>query len=176
MRLPRWYCTQSSPSRCPFCLRRLRLSFPRENRQEYLERTLHPGRIVYLFCDFTAPPKNKYLLLAHVGSPPLLFIINSSIPAFVREKHWLSSCQVKLAATDYECLSHDSHLDCSEVITAFDGQAMRNQLLADVRRLKESISADTKRQVLRAVTGAYTISGVHKSMVLNSLQRPYPSE
>jgi hypothetical protein len=53
--------------------------FPQDDKEEYVNRNLKPGQILYLFSKFTNPPKEKYLVLACPGSTPLLFVINSRI-------------------------------------------------------------------------------------------------
>jgi hypothetical protein len=34
---------------------------PHKEKGQYIETHLKPGQILYLFCDFTTPPKEKYL-------------------------------------------------------------------------------------------------------------------
>ncbi len=58
--------------------------FPPEQKQGYIDRHLVAGQVLYLFCHFTEPPKEKYLVLVCAGTEPLLFVVNSSVPPFVR--------------------------------------------------------------------------------------------
>jgi hypothetical protein len=41
--------------------------FPEHEKQAHLDRQLTAGRVLYLFCEFTDPPKEKYLVLVHSG-------------------------------------------------------------------------------------------------------------
>jgi len=59
---------------------------PHKEKGQYIEAHLKPGQILYLFCDFTTPPKEKYLVLACPGENPLLFIINSEIHPFIASR------------------------------------------------------------------------------------------
>lgn len=92
--------------------------FPQKEKEQYIDEHLQPGQILYLFCDFTTPPKEKYLVLACPGQNPLLFMINSEIHPFITARPELSKCQIKLDASEYE-LDHDSYINCSKVIDEF---------------------------------------------------------
>jgi len=90
--------------------------FPEHERQKYIGRHLEPGQVLFLFCKFTNPQKEKYLVVACTGKRPLLFVINSRIHPFIEKQPVLLKCQVKLSASDYDFLDHDSFVDCSKVI------------------------------------------------------------
>lgn len=55
--------------------------FPPELRDDAIDRALQPGSVLYLFCEFTTPPKHKYLVLLHRDQRPLFFAINSRVNA-----------------------------------------------------------------------------------------------
>ena len=57
-------------------IRDSRRSFPtRQAKLKTIKEKLQPGRVVYLFCEFTIPkPKDKYLLLGVVLILPLFFV------------------------------------------------------------------------------------------------------
>lgn len=82
--------------------------FPEEDKEKYVDRGLKPGQVLYLFCGFTQPPKDKYLLLLCCTDPPMVFVINSQIPRFVKARPELLSSQVQLSPADYPFLDHDS--------------------------------------------------------------------
>lgn len=81
--------------------------FPEAEKLQFIHEHLKPGQIVYLFCDFTTPPKEKYLVLACTQGNPLLFLINSEIHPYIEARPRLKECQVKICASDYQ-LDHDS--------------------------------------------------------------------
>ena len=109
--------------------------FPKREKQKYIDRQLKPGQVLYLFCEFvTKSHQDKYLVLAYTGTRPLLFIINSKIPPFAERRPDLHKCQVKLSASDYSFLDHDSFVDCAKVIDHFDESEIRRQVIEDVGR------------------------------------------
>ncbi len=146
--------------------------FPNGDRQAYVDRHLLPGQVLYLHCEFTTPPKGKYLVLvaASVKPRPLLFIINSAVHPFVQSRPPLLACQVQMNAADYGFLDHDSYIDCSKVITDFDLAEIRRQLLDDVGRIRGELSAGDRARIVRVVRDATTLSPLHKRIVLESLQ------
>ena len=150
--------------------------FPECHRQEFTERNLTPGRILYLWCEFTTPPKDKYLVLACRGAPPLLFLISSRIHPFIASRPDLLNCQVELRASEYDFLSHDSFVDCSKVVYSFDEQAIKNQLLSDLRKIKGEINQTTKNEIVKAVRNSRTISLYRKQLIIDSLQESHTRE
>ena len=144
--------------------------FPERARREYVERHLNPGEVLYLFCPFTTPPKNKYLVLACATPRPLLFMINTSIHRFIASRPALRRCQVALSATEYGFMEHDSFIDCAEVIDYFDRAAITGQILAHVARLRGELAPSTKGRIIQAVRDARTISARHKKLITGALK------
>jgi len=146
--------------------------FPEGERQEHVSRSRTSGRVLYLFCGFTSPPKEKYVVVVGFDAQqrPLLFIINSDIHPFIRRHPDLLNCQVRLSASDYGFLDHDSFADCSEVIDDFDYQTINEQLILDTGRIKGELSEDTKKEIARVVQAARTIISEHKGLILKSLE------
>lgn len=146
--------------------------FPDREKQSYVDRRLTPGRVLYLFCRFTDPPKDKYLLLLSSGVTPrsLLFLINSRIHPYIQRHPDLLNCQVLLGASDYSFLSHDSFIDCSRVIDHFDCSAIRDQLVNDIGRIKGELHRDTRREIIQVVQVARTVSPHHKRLIVQSLK------
>jgi len=145
--------------------------FSAAEKQEHIDTELRSGRILYLYCQFTDPPKDKFLLLACRSDPPLLFMINSEIRGFIRRRPDLLSSQVRLKASVYNFLSHDSFMDCSEVINRFGEEAIINQILSDVGRIKGKISRAMKREVVAVVKKARTITPADKELIIQALKQ-----
>lgn len=143
--------------------------FPQQARQEYADRYLKPGQVLYLYSSFTNPPKEKYLVLAHPGTRPLLFVINSRIGRFIANRPDLLKCQVKLKVSDYDFLDHDSFVNCGEVIEHFTESEIKNQIVADVYRVKGELTLATKQDIIRVVKSAKTIPNQQKRLIINSL-------
>lgn len=145
-------------------------SFPEAAKSKYLDQKLRPGTVLYLHCEFTLPqPKDKFVLLASLGTPPLLFVVNSAINQYIQSRPHLLSCQVVLQASEYSFLSQDSYLNCSEVITGVPEESIRGQLMSDTGRLKGDLSQATKQRIVEVVCRARTISPRHKKRILRAL-------
>jgi len=138
--------------------------FPEGGKAEHVTRQLVPGQVLYLFCQFTHPPKEKYLVLVSVEPGPLLFVVNSRVSPFIADRPDLSKCQVMLAASDYAFLDHDSFIDCSRAISLPEDE-ITSQLIADLGRMRGTLSPTTRQQITRVVQAAQTISPAHKRAI-----------
>ena len=138
-------------------------------RRAYVEQSLTPGRILFLDCSFTNPPKPKYLVLASYDEPPLLLVINSHIHGFIANQPELLVCQVLLSAADYPCLDHDSYVNCAEVFDCVSGHEISGPVMSDLNRIKDELTGADKRAVAAAVIGAVTVSEGHKETVQKGL-------
>lgn len=145
--------------------------FPAEQRREYVDRHLVPGQVVYLHCDFTEPPKEKYLVLVCAGAEPLFFVVNSSVHPYLSSRPELRRCQVRLNASGHPFLAHDSFINCAEVIRMSDQPSMVEQLANDIGRIKGTLDEATAKQVVVAVRRATTISPAEKRAIESALGR-----
>ena len=68
--------------------------FPESWRRAAARRQIAAGNVLYLFCHFTTPEKDKFVVVASDGAVPLLLVINSDIRPFVQKKPHLLACQV----------------------------------------------------------------------------------
>lgn len=148
---------------------KLRDHFPRRMSREYAGRCLTSGQVLYLYSDFTNPPKEKYLILAHQGMRPLLFVINSRIGPYIASRPDLLECQIQLNASDYGFLDHDSFASCGEVIDCFTESEIKNQIVADFCRIKGELTSTTKQEIICVVQNARTINTRHKRLIVASL-------
>ena len=144
-------------------------SFPEHDRYEYAKRHFLPGQILYLWCDFTNPPKDKFLLLVCTEERPLLFIINSRINEYLEKRPELFACQITLEAREYDFLSHDSFLDCSNVVDVMDRDDIIGQIASNPIKAKGKLNSATREEVIKVVEKALTISPYHKKLILRSL-------
>jgi len=135
---------------------------PREKRRLILDKQLKSGQILHLYCSFTNPPKNKFLLLLGSNSPNFsFFVINSAINNFILHNNHLLECQVLIDKRNHPFLDHDSYLDCSKIYQiAID--SVKDQLVADSNPIKMSIRADIKRSILDAVRKSKTLTPKEK--------------
>ncbi len=146
--------------------------FPPDAQRDYAARQLVPGQVLYLDCDFTTPPKVKYLVLvaATEEDGPLLFFVNSRINPYIERRPALLGCQVRLSNARYGFLEHDCYIDCSRVVDEFSYEEIRAQIAADASRVKGELDSYTKALVAQAVAGAVTISARQKRVLLEGLR------
>ena len=144
--------------------------FPKEEKERYIKRHLQSGQIVYLFCNFTTPPKEKYLVLAGAGNEPLLFIINSEIHPFIDNNPELRMQQLNVKKSDYDFFDHDSFVNCSKVIESFSKSEIERQLDADVGKIKGKLNRKDIKKIIRIVQNSRTISKHNKNRIINSLK------
>src|SRR4051794_34241039 len=88
--------------------------FSTEQRLELIRRQFLPGQVFYLFCEFTWPPKEKFVVLACVNPRPLVLLINTNKSELAQSDPDLDGTQVCIKPSDYGCLTHDSYIDCLE--------------------------------------------------------------
>ena len=140
-----------------------------DDRRDYALSALAPGHVLYLHVEFTRPPKDKYLVILCRGSRPLLFLINSRIPALSQTTAELRACQVRLTPTQNDFLDHESYLDCSDLIDGMRESDIVAQLIADPSRVCGKLTDETKRQLISIVRRARTLSKFHKDKILAAL-------
>jgi len=143
--------------------------FPAEDKKRLFREQWQPGNIFHLFCDFTKPPKNKYLLLICVDPEPLFFIINSEINEYVRKNKHLLNCQVSLPQAEHDFLIRDSYIDCQGIIKNFNFEMVEKQIMQEMHKIKGSLSLGTKAQVIETVQFAKTLSAEEKSLILQAM-------
>jgi hypothetical protein len=144
--------------------------FPSDVKLKTIKEKLQPGRVVYLFCEFTVPkPKDKYLLLGCIDPLPLFFVINSEVSDFIKERAHLLRCQARLDVASHDFLDHDSFIACHEAKSEFSVDDINKQLLSDMDRIKGMISNDVRDQVLAAVKACTVLPNREKVWILKAL-------
>jgi hypothetical protein len=111
------------------------------------------------YCHQVRPtPKPKFVAIVCADNKFMGFFINSGIGKYVRKKPKLMACQVFIKKADYHFLSHDSYIDCSDLIE------FENYDLTDQR---DSISTTTKQEIQQAVIDAKTIPPYYKRLIVS---------
>ena len=149
---------------------RLSNYLPASDRKAYVQKHLTCGRVLYLFCRFTTPPKLKYLALVcrPVDGPCLIFTVNSEIGSWAADRAWIRSCQVRMCSSDYGFLAHDSYINCAEVHRLRQDE-IETQLMADTAKIKGELMPQTRAAVVEAVAKATTVSKRHRDAIMASL-------
>ena len=144
-------------------------SFSEADKAEYVERSLRPGSVIKLFCDFTTPPKEKRLVILSIQSELMVFVINSNIPRFYENKTHLKSQQIKLENQKEIFLDHDSWLDCSEVFKEFSLEDVKEILLNDTSRILGKLSKDVISQIMDVVSESETLEQRYINTIISDI-------
>lgn len=145
-------------------------TLPPEDRRKYVHARLTPGRVLFLHCDFTTPPKDKFLVLVAVEPEPLFFAINSTVNEFIRRRDYLMQCQVEIGHEDHSFLRHHSFVNCTEA-HKIALREVYEQLERDIRRLKDVVSPRVHEQIVAAVKFAKTLIAKQKTEILSALDQ-----
>ena len=148
------------------------------SRQEESQRTLlkakiKPGCVLHVFCDFTTPPKNKFLVIIHADYDDdllLAFLINSEIHPLIQKQPAMAICQIKLERSTYpEFLRHDSFLNCADVKDELDVDTVLDHLLENPNDFRDFLNESEILKICEVVKNAETITGYDKELILGSL-------
>ena len=142
---------------------------PERMRNDSASRQLVPGRILRLVMPFAQGDRNKYVVVAHGGTEPLLFIINSEINPYILKRRSLRDCQVCLKATAYDFLRHDSYVDCSQPWDGLGLSDIVRQLSEDTRRVVGDLDSTSMGAIVGVVHAARTLSKRQKQLIIDAL-------
>jgi hypothetical protein len=111
-------------------------------------------------CSHVRPfPKNKFTAIVCKDKKCMGFLINSIVRPFILKRPDLLRCQVKIKASDYKFLDHDSYIDCVELYPFED---------TDLIDKKDTINMITKAEIKRAVKGSDTIVTRYQKLILSN--------
>lgn len=130
---------------------------------------LTPGNVLFLFCDFTTPAKQKFLILAAINPGLLFLMINSEINTFKQSKQELLDAQVKIDQASHPFLDHDSYADCSKVIRHFNGEEVIRQFGSRLGSLRGKITNAVKAQIRAVVNDSRMLENRFKKAILREL-------
>jgi len=139
-------------------------------KEAFIQSRLVPGAVIYRHCDFTAPPKYKYLVVANVREDTAVLVINFEINTFIRQRQHLLDCQVGINVASHNFLSHDSFIDCTEP-EYIDTALLFGELMHDLRGLQGNIAGPVRTEVIGAISSSLTISQAEISLLVTSLSK-----
>lgn len=87
------------------------------------------------------------------------FLINSGIHRYILKQPDLLACQVKIKASDYKCLNHNSYIDCIDLY-AFDDAELTDE--------RDTINIMTKAEIRKAVGNAKTLEARFQKLILRN--------
>lgn len=115
-----------------------------------IQKRLIPGCVLRVLCDFTDPPKNKYLVIARVSTDTWVYVISSTPNQFIQSNPNLLACQVLIKANQHKFLAHNSYIDCSEPIS-IKTHEMERQLMKDPTRILGEVSQEVRLGIRNAI-------------------------
>jgi hypothetical protein len=136
-----------------------------------LEELVVPGRILRLFCSFTNPPKEKFVVVVATHPFCLGFLINSNPTALQKNKKHLSDELISVSAQDgYAFLTNPqpSVLDCT-FAADLDFDETLAQMTQDSSRVFGLITDATRKQIIDVVGESMTLEGGISKIIVKNL-------
>jgi hypothetical protein len=136
-----------------------------------LEELIVSGRILRLFCSFTDPPKEKFVVIVATNPCCLGFLINSSATLLQKSKKHLSDELISISARDgYAFLTNPrpSVLDCT-FAADLDFDETVAQLTQDPNRVMSLITEATRKQIVEVVQESMTLEGGIAKIIVKNL-------
>lgn len=136
-----------------------------------LEELIVPGRVLRLFCSFTNPPKEKFVVIVATNPCCLGFLINSRATRLQKSKTHLSDELISISARDgYTFLTNPqpSVLDCT-LAADFDFDELVAQLTQDPTRVLGFITDATRKHIIEVVRESMTLEGGIAKIVVKNL-------
>jgi len=139
-----------------------------------LANNFRVGAVLHKFCDFTTPPKNKFLVVASMEPRLLVLLINSEINKYYQiqgQDHF----HVPVPVAEHSFLNHDSFTNCVEAHTAFDCSDIRNDVVENYNEVfKGWLTDDCLEKVYHAVKGNNVIRRGHQKEIVSSIEAQLP--
>ena len=136
-----------------------------------LEELVVPGRILRLFCSFTNPPKEKFVVVVATDPFCLGFLINSNPTSLQKTKKHLSDELISVIAQDgYAFLTNPqpSVLDCT-FAADLDLDETVAQLTQDPTRVLSFITEATRKRIIEVVKESMTLEGGIAKIIVKNL-------
>lgn len=136
-----------------------------------INKHLKAGAVLRLFCDFTTPPKYKFVMLTSV-EPLQVFIINSEIHPYILNNPDLLADQVDIPQVDHSFLSHDSILNCVQAHQVFNISHLRQILLEDFSQIyKGKLRPYVLRNVIEVIEKSVNLSKITKTQIIEAIKK-----
>lgn len=139
-----------------------------------LANNLRVGSVIYKHCDFTTPPKPKYVVVASINPRLLILLINSEINQFYTLQG-LDQFHVPVSVADHGFLHHDSYANCVEAHTSFDYTDVRQEVIDDYNNIfKGWLTDPCLESVYHAVKNNNMIRRGHQKEIITSIEQQLP--
>ena len=136
-----------------------------------LEELVVPGRILRLFCSFTNPPKEKFVVVVATHPFCLGSLINPNPTALQKSKRHLSDELISVSSKDgYAFLTNPqpSVLDCT-FAADLDFDETVAQLTQDSSRVLGLLTDATRRRIIDVLGESMMLEGGIAKMIVKNL-------
>lgn len=139
-----------------------------------LVKNIRPGAVLYKHCDFTTPPKSKFMVVASTSPRLLVLLINSAINKFYYDRK-LDSYHVLIPYADHSFLDHDSYANCIESHTAFDLSEIQSDVVDNYNAtFKGFLTDNCLAKVYAAVKENKILERSYKREITASIEAQLP--
>lgn len=143
-----------------------------DDKLKYVRRSLVPGRILHLHCNFTSPPKGKFVVLVSIKPAVVIFVLNSEINPWLQARADLRDRQVTIRQQGHIYLKRDSFLNCTEAIRQMQLEDIERQLIGDTGNIKDMITTSEREAILYAVKDCRTLSKKEIQWISDAISTP----
>jgi len=142
--------------------------------EQLIGNNLRVGAVLHKHCDFTTPPKNKFLVVGSLQPRLLVLLINSEINQFYVQQG-LDHFHVPVSQAEHQFLTHDSYTNCVEAHTAFDCSEIRQEVINDyVNIFKGWLTDECLEAVYNAVKGNNIIRKGEQKEIMAAIESWLP--
>ncbi|GGF07414.1 hypothetical protein [Pseudoalteromonas gelatinilytica] len=135
---------------------------------------LRVGAVLHKHCDFTTPPKDKFLVVASLEPRLLVLLINSQINQFYVQQG-LDHLHVPVPEAEHNFLTHDSYTNCVEAHTAFDCSQIRQEVIDNYANVfKGWLTDECLEAVYHAVKGNNIIRRGYQKEIIAAIESQLP--
>ena len=145
-----------------------------DDKRRYIKERIVPGRVLHVFCNFTAPPKNKFVLVVATDPELMFFVINSEINQWLQARPDLRDRQVTIRQKNHLFLARDSYLNCTEAIRNMDPPMIEARLEQELDNIKDMITEWERDAILYAVNDCQTLTKKEIEWVMEALSNRDP--
>ena len=129
------------------------------------------GHVYKLHVNFIRPPKPKYLVLAYIMADgrARFFAINSVRTAFQISNEIVTTHLLLLPRGSLELLTHDSWLDCSELLSGWTADGLETIIEQNPACYCEKLSLSVRDQIKAIAAGSTLLTERDKKLILGQM-------
>lgn len=132
------------------------------------DNRIKPGAIMHIYCNFTKPPKYKFIIVVSVSDTKISFLfINSEINYNLNEENnAFRDSQVSIFnIKQYDFLSkYKSYIDCSN-LHKLDYEEIFNQFENHVAEFKGTLEKDILKKIIEVANSCPLLPKVDKDTI-----------